>query len=343
MLKRIAKPFVNWIKRKPSMLITNLMITNRCVQNCLQCGIPQQRTKNEFMTFEDYQIILERLIRQGTLGLTFSGGEPMLHPDIERLIAYAHQKKFLRLHILTTLYYSDQKLDTLINLMEKYPLSLSCSFDGFGETADYLRGAKNVAETVEKNMRKLDSHLKNKGIKRKLGINIVASQLNLKEIPRVFKLVEELGWKANLDIYRWRASNQTECDELKITDLAELEKVIALGISSPAVWTPDWLLKGHIDYQRGERIKICPYLLLPSFGSKFFINADGEIRICFGESIGNIIEQEPEDIFNSDAWKNKLEQLKKCSGCWNSCYTITAGAFRYKYLGDIRKVLRLIK
>ena len=105
MINRLIKPFRNWITGMPSMLLTNVLLTHRCTQNCLQCTIPQQETDNEFMRFSDFKVILERLTRQGTLGLTLSGGEPMLHPGIEEFVAYAHKIGFLNLHILTTLYY----------------------------------------------------------------------------------------------------------------------------------------------------------------------------------------------------------------------------------------------
>ncbi|MCF7911581.1 MAG: radical SAM protein [Candidatus Cloacimonetes bacterium] len=343
MINRLVKPFRNWITRTPSMLLTNVLLTHRCTQNCLQCTIPQQKTENEFMPFADFQIVLERLIKQGTLGITLSGGEPMLHPEIEKFVDYAHKRGFLRLHILTTLYYPESFFIKLLGILEKYPFSMSCSFDGFGETADHLRGGKDVAAIVEGNMRKLTSHLQSKGIKRRLGINIVCNALNVNQIPEIIKLVEELGWRANLDIYRWLSNNQNECDELKHKDMAAIEELVKLAVASKAVWTPAWLMNGYTDYLRGNFKKICPYLSMPSLGSKFFINPDGEVEVCSGSPVGNILQQTPPEIFASEVWKAKLEQFRQCKGCWNTCYTMSAGAFRYKYLKDILKALKMAK
>jgi len=343
MIGRIIKLLLNWVTGKPSMLFTNVLLTHRCSQNCLQCTIPQQITVNEFMKFEDFKLILKRLIKQGTLGLTLSGGDPMLHPEIEKFIEYAHKKKFIRLHLLTTLYYDEKTMDKLLRILERYPISMSCSFDGFGEVADTLRGAKNVSETVEMNMRRINNHLRARGLKRKLGVNIVTSQKNLYQVIDVIKFIEKIGWRANLDIYRWRSENQNENDELKITDFTEFDKVIKYAIDSPAVWSHDWLIKGYRDYLEYSFVKICPYLLMPTVGSKFFINPDGKVEVCFGEPVGNLLEQEASEIFKSDKWQRKLEQFRQCKGCWNSCYTLSVGLFRFKHLRDILKAGKLIK
>ena len=343
MINRLIKPFRNWIAGTPSMLLTNILLTHRCTQNCLQCTIPQQKTDNEFMRFSDFQVILKRLTGQGSLGLTLSGGEPMLHPEIEKFVAYAHKTGFLRLHILTTLYYPESVFIKLLSILEKYPVSLSCSFDGFGETADYLRGAKDVAAIVESNMRKINALMQAKGIKRKVGMNIVCNGLNLQQIPDIFKLAEELGWKVNLDMYRWLSDNQKECEELKHTDMAAIGEIVKLAQASKAVWTPDWLMLGYTDYLQDNFEKFCPYLIMPSFGSKFFINPDGEVEVCFGDPVGNILKQTLSEIFASEVWKAKREQFRKCKGCWNTCYTLTAGVFRHKYLKDIFKALKMVK
>lgn len=343
MINRLIRPFSNWITKTPSMLLTNVLLTHRCTQNCLQCTIPQQETENEFMTFTDFQVILKRLTQQGTLGLTLSGGEPLLHPEIEKFVAFAHKTGFLRLHILTTLYYPEHVFQKVLSIMERYPVSLSCSFDGFGETADYLRGAKDVAVTVEGNIRRLADFLHSKGIRRKVGINIVCNALNIKQIPDIIRLAEDLGWKVNLDMYRWLSDNQNECEKLKHKDMTAIEETVKLAQASKAVWTPDWLMLGYTDYLQDNFNKLCPYLVMPSFGSKFFINPDGEVSVCFGTSVGNLLSQTPREIFTSERWKAKRQQFRQCKGCWNTCYTLTAGVFRYKNPKDIFKALKMVK
>jgi len=67
MIYRLIKPFKNWITGTLSMLLTNILLTHRCTQNCLQCTIPQQKTDNEFMRFNDFQVIIKRLINQELL------------------------------------------------------------------------------------------------------------------------------------------------------------------------------------------------------------------------------------------------------------------------------------
>jgi MoaA/NifB/PqqE/SkfB family radical SAM enzyme len=339
-MEKVAKNVFNFIKRKPAMLLTNILITELCTQRCLQCSIPSRKSSSKNMTFTDFSTILQKLSDYGTQFITISGGEPMLHPELEKFLLEASKYHFKNVHLLTTLYGSDELIDNVIDLLFTYNLSVSCSFDGFDEIADYLRGAKNVAETVIKNMKKIDMRNREADKKIVTGINVVISNKNLEQIPRILEFAEEMNWATNIDLYRWTSKNHNEHDEMKITDLIRLSEILDLAKKSDVVKTPDWLLDGFLDYYKHDFKKMCPYLDSPTFGSKFFIQVNGDLDVCIGSRVGNLLQSTPTEIFSGKEWKERLQHFKQCAGCWNSCYTLSSRASNYLNFGEINKVVK---
>ncbi len=340
-VERLVCNLINMYTKRPSMTQTSILLTYRCTQSCRQCAAPNIQTRNPYMRLDDLDIILHKLSRQGTHGVTFSGGDPMLHPQLDECARLAKSFRFLRVHLLTTLYGPENLIDNVIDTALRHRLSISCSFDGYGKLVDELRGASNVAETVERNMRKLDRENRKLRNPVQTGVNITLNAKNLQELPRILDLVKELNWKANIDLYRWASIRQSEHDDLKLTMNRELEEAIELAKNHPNVFTPNWLFDGFAGYMQGNFTKRCPYLELPSFGSKFFINPDGDVEVCIGGSVGNILENTPEEIFTSAKWWRKLRDFRQCKGCWNTCYTLTTGVFMDRNRADILKMARL--
>jgi len=273
--------------------------------------------------------------------MTLSGGEVMLHPRIDELIAYACTKRFIRTHILTTLYPYGAIVNKAVDLIIKNNLSVSISFDGFGEIADRLRGGKKVSATVMHGIEKLNQACIRSRKKIPRIATVTVNQLNLEQIPDIIRYFESMNWSISLDVYRWSSTTNREVDMLKIIDLKKLRQVIEIAKSSTAVRTPTWLLNGYLDFLRGYSAKLCPYIHSPTIGTKLFVYPDGDVRVCIGGSIGNLATQTFEEIFMSRKWRQRREELVACEGCWNTCYTPLAKLRNYLHLEEIRNILNL--
>ena len=325
-MRRAGSNIANAVKRRPAILTTNILLTQKCVQNCLQCSIPANAGENSVIAMDDYRKLVDRLERYGTQVLTLSGGEPMLHPQLEECIRYAVSKNFARVHLLTTLYGSERVVEKMMSTVFDTGISIGTSFDGFGEEVDTIRGAKNVSQTVMRSMEWVRSENKKRKRPVQVGVNVVISQLNLHQVPDILKYLEPFGWWTDVDIYRWQATNQREVDRMKLSDSPELRRILAIVKKSPIVFTPDWLIDGFPDYLSGNFQKYCPYMDSPSLGSKFFINPDGGVKVCIGDACGNLFQQTPEEFFASEGWKKQQEDFVACAGCWNTCYTTRSKA-----------------
>ncbi len=265
----------------------------------------------------------------------------MLHPQLSDLIEYAKGKNFARIHILTTLYGPQKLIDRTLEAAFRTGVSLSVSFDGFGEIVDKIRGGKNVAEVVQKNLETIIEE--NRKIKKKLkySANIVINRFNMHQVSKALDYLESIKCPADVDIYRWQSTHQSENDELKINDSAELRNVLKRVKESPIVFTPHWLIDGFPNYIKNDFHKACPYLDIPSIGSKFFIEPNGDVNVCIGDSIGNLLDQTPGDIFRSEAWRSRKIDFENCSGCWNTCYTTSAKLFRRENIREMYRTLRV--
>lgn len=339
-LHRVTKNVPNLIRREPSFFLSEILLTYHCTQRCRQCSFPQKAGGMPAMDFEDFKTIVDRLDEFGTHGIILSGGEAFLHPRLHECLDYVMGKNFTYVHLLSNLYYSQIKLEKLFEPIFHYGIAFSCSFDGFDEVADDIRGANDVSRIVMENMEYLDRENNKRGRPIKTGVNIVVSQLNLHQIPAILTYLEKLHWPVSVDVYS--SSQRREGEDLRITDLETLGKVLECAKKSPTVITPRWILDGFMDSFRGTAPKYCPYLLSPSIGSRFFVQPNGDVRVCKGNSIGNLIAQTPQEILLSKVWQEKHKEFEECAGCWNSCYTVFSKFSRYG-VGELRRSIRLAK
>jgi MoaA/NifB/PqqE/SkfB family radical SAM enzyme len=288
-------------------------------------------------------MIIDRLETFGTQNITLSGGEPTLHPQFEYLLEYATGKQFLRLNVLTNLYGTEVHINSVIDKILKYRTAVSCSFDGFDSVADTLRGVPDVSAKVSANMRKLTDAMNERNIKIPLYANVVISAMNLHQIEDIVHFLGKMNWKVNVDLYRWESETHRENDRMKITDTALLAGIFERIKKSKHLVTPHWMLDGYIRYLNKDFKKTCPYLESPAFGSKFFIRPNGEISICRGYPVGNILDEEPQNLFRKERWEKIKSDLKQCEGCWNSCFTMSANVTHYLNREGLRSALSLLR
>lgn len=321
-LQRVLRNAAKAVTMERMLFFPDILITHHCTQRCLQCSIPLTASvEKPFMDLDDYKLIVDKLDKHGTQGFVISGGEPMLHPQLPEIIHYAATKNFGRIHLLSTLYGADRLIERAVGAAIDAGISLSVSFDGLGEVGDTVRGARNVAERVKKSIEFVKSEMERKGKRIHCAVGVVLSQLNIHQTDEILTYLEEVGWLTEVDVYRWQSQSQLENDEMKFTDTKVLRQAIERVKKSPVVLTPHWLLDMLPDYLDGKFEKYCPYLSIPTFGTKVFIHPDGSVKSCMGDAFGNLLEQSPEALFQTEAWRLQMEEKVRCAGCVNTCYT----------------------
>ncbi|MEJ2055368.1 MAG: radical SAM protein [Calditrichaceae bacterium] len=325
------------------MLFSELILTSKCSQRCLQCNIPQKEVVSSEIDYNDFQIIIDRLYAYGTHGIVLSGGEPTMHPNFFDILQHTIEKKFTYVHILSNLFIPKSKAEKLADKICQYNIGLTTSFDGLGSVADRIRGGKNVEKITFRNMNIIIETGKKYNCRPKISANIVISQINLHQIPEIIDRLNELDLMINIDLYRNSSVNHNQVDEMVITDYNALSKALNYAVDASGVVTPKWLLDGYIPFLENKFNKQCPYLMNTALGSKFFIQPNGEIRVCIGESIGNILQDTPDKIFASKTWRKKRDEFITCTGCWNTCYTPSARLSNYLNFTEIKNIVKIIR
>lgn len=76
----------NYLKRR--LKVAEFAITNACIAKCSFCDIWKQQPK-VFVDKDKALKVIDRLAEVGTVHVTFTGGEPLLHPHITDFVAQA--------------------------------------------------------------------------------------------------------------------------------------------------------------------------------------------------------------------------------------------------------------
>ena len=168
------------IDKKP-VVVWN--VTKACNLRCVHCYARAGETSPaDELTNEQGKTLIDDLSDFGVPVILFSGGEPLMRPDLVDLASYA-VKKGIRAVIST-----NGTLITADRAMELRDIGLSyvgVSLDGIGDVHDRFRGKEGAFYDT---LRGIDNCQK-AGLK--VGLRFTMNRLNVAEISKIFDLLEE--------------------------------------------------------------------------------------------------------------------------------------------------------
>jgi MoaA/NifB/PqqE/SkfB family radical SAM enzyme len=148
-------------------------VTRRCPLNCRHCYLPETRGRaapGPELTAAQWGKILAQLAEAGALYLVFTGGEPLLRPDLAELCARAKKLKF-DVRIFSTGLGLDRAL--ALRLKKAGVSGFEISFYGRAQIHDAITGLKGSFEGSLSASRLL----KKAGIKVKMKIPLMKTNL----------------------------------------------------------------------------------------------------------------------------------------------------------------------
>ena len=179
---QLPSHLLQFSKDKRPVVVWN--VTRRCNLKCVHCYAHAKNTSfdNELST-EQGKHLIDDLVGFGSPVMLFSGGEPLVRKDLPQLAAYAVEKG-MRAVISTngTLITSEMAR----NLKEIGLSYVGISLDGMEEINDRFRGVSGAFQSALEGIKNSQAA----GIK--VGLRFTINKFNVNEIPKIFKLLEDM-------------------------------------------------------------------------------------------------------------------------------------------------------
>jgi len=158
-------------------------VTRRCNLRCVHCySQSEDRGYSGELPLDEGKSLIDDLAGFGAPVILFSGGEPLIRPDILDLITYATQQG--RRAVLST--NGTLITPTVAEKLKDIGLSyVGISLDGLQETHDAFRGFPGTFARVMAAIKNCQE------VGLKVGLRFTINKRNFKDIPGIFDLVEE--------------------------------------------------------------------------------------------------------------------------------------------------------
>jgi pyrroloquinoline quinone biosynthesis protein E len=189
---------------KPLWLL--LELTYRCPLKCPWCSNPLEfdAYRDELST-EEWKRVLHEARKMGSLQLGFSGGEPMLRPDLGELVAEANGLGYYTNLITSGMGLSRKRLEVLKEVgLNQIQLSLQSSIRDINDAM--------VGNKAFDNKLKVARDIKDLGFP--VVMNVPVCRQNIEQTEGLLAIAEDLGVEylefANIQYYNWALLNRAE-------------------------------------------------------------------------------------------------------------------------------------
>lgn len=178
---KLPSHLLQFSKDKKPVVVWN--VGRRCNLRCVHC-YSQSRDLDYSgeLTTEEGLALIDDLAQYGSPVLLFSGGEPLMRPDILTLIEHARSKGMRAVLSTNGTLITEELAFKLKELDLSY---VGISLDGLKSTHDKFRGKKGAFDMAIKGLR----NCKKAGIK--VGLRFTINKTNTEDIPGIFDLLRK--------------------------------------------------------------------------------------------------------------------------------------------------------
>jgi MoaA/NifB/PqqE/SkfB family radical SAM enzyme len=290
------------------------LVTRKCNYRCRGCNVWTEQDNNE-LSVADIKRGLDILKKIGIVEIVFSGGDPLLRPDIGEILDYASK------NFVTTVYdngsIAAQKIDILRNVD-----FVAISFDSLDPAKfDYIKG---VSGSFDKAVKTIDQ-LQKEGIK--VCVTPTISQMNLGEIVDITNHFTSKGIPVWYCLYSFDlAANKNQLfrigkpmDEFVITDKHAMvnlcDTLLKMRKTNNRILMTDRLIKAMRSlYSEEHRTWKCKAL-----DEFLIVDHMGRVGGCHNQHFAGTIFDLPK-TWNSQEFDDLREKYGKCEQCTYLCY-----------------------
>jgi len=307
-------------------------ITYQCNSHCQMCQIWKMRPKNE-LSFSEWERAMQDPIFKNTERLIIAGGEPILHPQLIKLIKL-YLKSMPRLQFLTlvTNGFLPQKTVAIIKslavLSQKQQLnfSVAVSLDGIGKIHDKIRGVPGVFAKTSTTILALKKLVPQYNFY--LEIACLVCRKNLYQVKKVKEWCQANNLFLSFQLIGFHQTYVNNLEKEKALEFKNKDKKYLFSFikelissrNSPRFWINSYYWSDMLNlYQGKKRQSPCPFLM-----DAFVLDSLGDVYYCLSENkIGNYrhgksvssIYYDPKNL----AFRQRLAKTK-CLKCNSACF-----------------------
>ena len=210
MYSRVPYHFLSGKALNPLSVV--LLLTYRCNLRCKMCFYYNEAEKSateslihtrkdEELTLEEIKNLVDDIARMNARVFTLHGGEPLVHPDVYEISAYAASKGLLVNFITNGIMLNEKNIEKII---ESKINSVTISLDGPDYIHDDLRGMKGAFKKIMDGVAILRAKEKEGKKIPKLSISTYISAVNQGAVMELFERIKETGiadWNIALVTY----------------------------------------------------------------------------------------------------------------------------------------------
>ncbi len=301
--------------------ILHVGVTTRCNLRCPACptGTKTLGRKNEDLSLEVFCKTVDELQDSLLFMLFWDWGEPLLHPDLHKMLQYANQ--YCIKTVISTngnVSYSDQQL---LQLLSAKPSTIIVCVDGADQaTYESYRAGGNLQKVLEF-MRKIKQLKQNLNqLEPVIEFRSLATVGTENQMPDLVSLAQENGADLfsvkTLRPYNYRGEN---VDEFLVPKKETLSRYRYRGKNKRSSNRKEFVSKG--------RLTCAKPLYAPT------LNADGNLTFCSyaihqNEIFGNLSHSTFSKIWKSSQVRNNKKQFLRNEGslACKTCYFRSAPA-----------------
>ena len=298
-------------------LMGSIFVTYRCNSRCVMCHLTERHKGPEIGT-AGMKRIIDQMVKIGTSGIGFTGGEPLLRPDIFELVAHARGFGIpVTLNTNGILLCKDGVLNRLLDVD---PTNVNISLDGpSGVTHDVLRGSTGVFDKTVQGARRLAEAIKIAGAPVRLTAVTVLSEENLSELDQIAELAKDIGFHriGFMPLHEINARTCSVAANPKFSGISERLRAIA---ALPLENSPRYLEAIEMAFA-GQ-----PFPVRCNAGhTSIFVDPYGRIAPCLGYfQMGRWVAETDQgegiaSLWNSSEYCNVRRETAKCRACYLNC------------------------
>ena len=169
--------YLKYVVQKNNVLPIHLIfhVTYKCNSKCKSCFVPINKNLHLELSLAEIEKLASNF--KNLLWLQLGGGEPFLHPDLDKIAGFFNAKNISIPTNATMPKIVLAKTKTILDNVKPKLLHISISLDNLGEKHDKFRGFKNNFEKLKETAKEL-MQLKNCYDNLSVSVNTVISKEN---------------------------------------------------------------------------------------------------------------------------------------------------------------------